>query len=470
MGQAVKRAEIRKASGELQKKCTKCGRWRVADNDNYGPLKEGKLGLHPWCRACHREYRRQLDKDKPSIRKSGYQVELDDTPRQQKRLSKDVLGFISSFPEEIEAQSRFKCYLISNVATSEAYVGITERKLKNRWRQHIVESMTGKGYLLHDAIRHYGLSNFQFTHIASAKSRAELHELERLLIAQYETVKYGYNQTRGGGTGESVGKFVSVQNKDFISINSAARYFGVEEYSVHQRINKYGWSLEEALGVKPRQRPSYRGHNYSIKGGLYSSFRAACQNFNLDESVVRSRLKLGWTKEQAFELKPAPKRGRNVGTPIIISGKRYKSKGEAARHFGIKESVFTSRLLRGWTLEQAAGLNLPPKAPVKAGKVIAIGDSEYPSEAAFARAFGKDYTVVRSRLSYGWTPEQAVDLKPPPAPSGEKNGSSIVVGGTMYLSRAKAARAHGLDPRKVHKRIKAGWSMDEAFGLKSRAN
>ena len=57
-------------------------------------------------------------------------------------------------------------------------------------------------------------------------------------------------------------------------------------------------------------------------------------------------------------------------------------------------------------------------------------------------------------------------MLPAPAPSGEKNGEALTVGGIAYSSRAKAAKAHGLDPRIVHKRlIKFGWTLDHAFGL-----
>ena len=40
--------------GILSKPCTKCEQWKPADTTHFPPFKEGKGGLHPWCRDCIR--------------------------------------------------------------------------------------------------------------------------------------------------------------------------------------------------------------------------------------------------------------------------------------------------------------------------------------------------------------------------------------------------------------------------------
>ena len=74
--------------------------------------------------------------------------------------------------------------------------------------------------------------------------------------------------------------------------------------------------------------------------------------------------------------------------------------------------------------------------------------------------------MVTSRLGCGWSIDQAFSLAPPPMHSGERNGKEMVVAGVRYSSMRKAAIAHGLDPRKVHKRLtKLSWTIDQAFNL-----
>jgi hypothetical protein len=46
---------------------------------------------------------------------------------------------------------------------------------------------------------------------------------------------------------------------------------------------------------------------------------------------------------------------------------------------------------------------------------------------------------------------------------GLKNGQRITVCGLVYASYREAAHAHGLTPQIVSKRLKAGWSIDDAF-------
>ena len=145
------------------------------------------------------------------------------------------------------------------------------------------------------ALRHPpSIPTYSLTHIASAKTRNALGKLEQQLVEQFDTVEHGYNQTRGGNAGEAVGRSVTVKGKTYISVSAAARAFGVGEHNVRQRISRYGWTLEQALGLtpSPRRKPT-RSIPYSLLGKGFLSFRAACESYGLEESVVRSRLKIG---------------------------------------------------------------------------------------------------------------------------------------------------------------------------------
>lgn len=462
----VERSRIRKPNGVLEKQCTKCGTWLAAEGSAFPPLKDGRFGLHPWCRDCVRDYKRQHQaKVSKPVRK--IQALPRSGPKVQKPMRRELRHYLDAVCATLDDfGSRFRAYLIRNRITGECYVGITERALRARWGQHVTEAANGTGRLLHQKMHEFGVLNFSFEHIASARTRSDLHHLEKVLVEQFRTVEHGYNQTRGGAAGEAVGNPVEVMGNRFISLNAAARHLGVAEASVHQRMKRYGWSLEEALGIMKRPRKRHRiGPGYSVATHIFENFSEACSHFGLTEGAVRSRLKLGWTLEEAFGLSQRPSRKAHSGKLIEVAGVTYESLESAARAYGLAATVLAGRIRAEWTPEQALGLEPRPERK-KPGTGVMLAGHRFPSIADACRAHGGDPTVVSGRLRAGWSVDQAFDLSPPPAPSGEKNGQAITIGGMTYSSRAKAARAHGLDPRIVHKRLtKLGWTVEQAFGI-----
>lgn len=93
---------------------------------------------------------------------------------------------------------------------------------------------------------------------------------------------------------------------------------------------------------------------------------------------------------------------KNNPNTVWVAGKPYANKAEVARAFGIAPATLYSKLKKGWTYEQAVGLEeyVPPKVIYK--------DKEYDSEQALAEAFGVVYTTYKSRLSHGWTQDEAL--------------------------------------------------------------
>lgn len=78
------------------------------------------------------------------------------------------------------------------------YVGITGQALSARWR------VNGNGYkpqrFMYKAIKKYGWENIKHVIVAEKLSASEAGELEKKLIARYNTTDpdYGYNQSTGG--------------------------------------------------------------------------------------------------------------------------------------------------------------------------------------------------------------------------------------------------------------------------------
>jgi group I intron endonuclease len=96
-------------------------------------------------------------------------------------------------------------YLVTNIVNGKQYIGATAQPARKRWIRHVwgsrnlERSKSCRG--LCEAIAEFGPDSFEISTIASARSRADLHELERIIIAQYKTLyPDGYN-LHPGGTG-----------------------------------------------------------------------------------------------------------------------------------------------------------------------------------------------------------------------------------------------------------------------------
>lgn len=83
-----------------------------------------------------------------------------------------------------------------------------------------------------------------------------------------------------------------------------------------------------------------------------------------------------------------------------------------ARRSGVLEQTFYSRLRRGWTPEQAAGLEARPRGP---GRFFHIMLADGRPGMPVAIANGVERRTFYHRVERGWTPEQAAGLSAPPS-------------------------------------------------------
>lgn len=95
-------------------------------------------------------------------------------------------------------------YKIINLVNNKIYIGITEKTVEERFREHLGFARRGdKDYPLYKAIRKYGEESFLIESIdETASTRDELRKLEIYYISLYQSndCKKGYNQTPGGET------------------------------------------------------------------------------------------------------------------------------------------------------------------------------------------------------------------------------------------------------------------------------
>lgn len=92
----------------------------------------------------------------------------------------------------------FYCYKITNTVNQKAYVG-TASHPRQRWAAHKTDARKGKGFVLHAAMRKYGIEKFTFEVICCGVNRTDiLKYVEPLLIDQHKTLvtEGGYNVYR----------------------------------------------------------------------------------------------------------------------------------------------------------------------------------------------------------------------------------------------------------------------------------
>ncbi|RUM52366.1 MAG: hypothetical protein DSY87_06820 [Methylococcus sp.] len=134
------------------------------------------------------------------------------------------------------------------------------------------------------------------------------------------------------------------------------------------------------------------------------------------------RRKAGWTLEQALGVAPKPKRTGPTAIKMTHNGKTFDSMIDMANYHGVKDQTLHNRLKRGWTLDRA--LSLPPQQEQASSVEVDCAGNLFPTIVDFARHYGKEVSITGQRLRYGWTPEQAVDLEPPPPKYRDENGNA----------------------------------------------
>lgn len=91
-------------------------------------------------------------------------------------------------------------YMIKNKIDGMMYVGQTKFTSTKRFRQHINKALnTTRNLHLYNAMRKYGIENFELIVLESDIDENMLDARESYYIEKYDTLNNGYNCTSGGG-------------------------------------------------------------------------------------------------------------------------------------------------------------------------------------------------------------------------------------------------------------------------------
>ena len=244
-------------------------------------------------------------------------------------------------------------------------------------------------------------------------------------------------------------KEITVEGKTFDSIAEAAKYYNLAPGTVNTRLNK-GWSIEEAFGLVERKNESFKP--ITVNGRTFESIAEACRYYNLKDNTVCARLKKGYSIDEAFK----PLNKKVMRKEITLEGKTFKSIREAAKYYNMAEDLISTRLRHGWSIEEAFEL----KYRNDNCKLVTLEGKTFKSVTEAAKYYNIDGYIIRNRLRYGWSIEEAFGLV---EKKSNYNGIEITINGKTFNSIKEAAKYYKLDPSTVHNRLKSGWTIEEAF-------
>ncbi|MGR5195799.1 NUMOD1 domain-containing DNA-binding protein [Vibrio rotiferianus] len=119
-----------------------------------------------------------------------------------------------------------------------------------------------------------------------------------------------------------------VNGLSFITRTEAARYFNITPKLVTERMNKRGWTLEQALELEPSPSRTY-SKKVVIDGTEYSSMRQAARELGVSQSTLMNRIKSGIGVEEALSAAHTEREKlKGQSKPMFCQGKLYPS----ARH------------------------------------------------------------------------------------------------------------------------------------------
>lgn len=152
-------------------------------------------------------------------------------------------------------------------------------------------------------------------------------------------------------------KAVVCDGQHFDSIKAFSEKYGQPKEKVTRRLAQ-GWSPEQAVGLAPRKRIGSTGKALTFEGKSYSSLVEASMAFGLNPKLVASRVAKGYSIDDALRGNLAG-RSRN-GKAITFRGEVFHSQEELAAKYSQTWRTVWKRQQRGWTLEQALGIDQAP--------------------------------------------------------------------------------------------------------------
>lgn len=245
-------------------------------------------------------------------------------------------------------------YILKNKINKKIYIGATLGSLSNRWEWHVHKS--NYKYLKKDsiaeAINKYGKNNFTKRTLQRLKNIHELSQLERYYINKYDSkAPNGYNLSTGGFGLGNLGKKINIKGLKFKTIKDAAKYFHINAGTFRSRIRS-GWTLEQAAGLKKYDKIPINNIQVKIDGKKFNSLGDAAKFYGIHEHTARTRVWKGWSIKDALKTKIIDR-----SIKIKFNGKTFKSIRNLAKVYKVSAGTLSGKIKRGIPIKEALQVN-----------------------------------------------------------------------------------------------------------------
>lgn len=169
-------------------------------------------------------------------------------------------------------------YLIEHLASGKRYVGLTVQTIERRWQFHLDQAASNRVasmLSLHSAIRLFGVNAFTIRKIDSGVAKRDLEQKERDWIARLNAMApNGFNLNRGGVSGGSDKKPITVDGIFFPGVQDAALYVsqtrGITVIAAKKRISvgRIDVKAHAPKGKSLVKTPAYKAWSSIIHGRL----------------------------------------------------------------------------------------------------------------------------------------------------------------------------------------------------------
>jgi hypothetical protein len=231
-----------------------------------------------------------------------------------------------------------------------------------------------------------------------------------------------------------------------------AEAYGLKSTTYRKRIS-YGWSIEKSLLTPNKSKKGVIDH----LGNYHINEVSMTKVYGISYSLYKNRRRLGWNIKSALT-KPVQDFGDcNAIRCEDHLGNKYRSFSEMVRFYNLTFNIVRDRLESGWTLKDSLEI---PKGTVTPNS-IKIKDhlgEEYLSKKLMAEAWGLEYDLIKSRLSYGWDIEAVLTT-----PISSTGSTYIDYLGNKHSNLNECCKFYGITLDVHRYRKKRGWTAREIF-------
>jgi group I intron endonuclease len=178
-------------------------------------------------------------------------------------------------------------YRVQNKQNNKVYIGISEKSLEERKKDHIKKSKKGKSYAFQQAIATHGADAFKWEQIDTATTTDELAKKEKEYILKYNSKEEGYNQSQGGEIQKSVYQYdISTEKlvEKFSNLTDAGAKFNLTKQdlskvclSVNKVSNGFVWSYSSTFPIHIHDNRRKIVQQFSLEGEFINEFKSVSE-------------------------------------------------------------------------------------------------------------------------------------------------------------------------------------------------